>query len=49
MNKFIFVLIELKFEINRKLNDFNDLIFKRDRKLNTCQLRKVLSQANPNI
>ena len=34
MINFIDIFIELKFAINEKLNEFNDFIFKRDRKLN---------------
>ena len=33
MNNFIVIFIDLKFVVNKKLNYFNDIIFKRDRLL----------------
>ena len=48
MINFIDIFIELKFAINEKLNQFNDLIFKRDRKLNFNSVFLFICKYNSN-
>jgi hypothetical protein len=48
MINFIDIFIELKFAINEKLNQFNDLIFKKDRKLNFNSVFLFICKYNSN-